>query len=120
MCVKYIVKNVNENMGIIKEDYTFKQNEKYNGIIPMSLLTGNIKAFLKSRVIQEDSQMIDYALEKLGLSVYNVEMLIDITHGQLTDDKIWLTTDDTVKFDSINIWNNFVNEIELDEKKFKF
>lgn len=120
MCVKYIVKNVNEVMGIIKEDYTFEQNEKYKGIIPMSLLTGNVKAFLKSRVIQEDSQMIDYVLEKLGLKFYNVEMLINITHGQLTDDKIWLSTDDTVEFNSINIWNNFVNQIELDEKQFKF
>lgn len=120
MCVKYIIKNEDTTVGIITEGYTFERDTNYKGFVQSSLIHGRVKDFLKSRVIQEDSQMIDYVLQQLGLKYYNVEKLIEITYGQLTDDHFWVTTDASLKFSDVNIWNNFKNPIELDESKFEF
>lgn len=108
MLEKYIVKDENTVIGTIFDDYSFKPNPEYKGWIPPDLLANNLEAtkrFLEDRVIQKDSQMVERRLKELGLPVWDPELIIEKSYGQLYDDHIWITSDNSIRYEDISIWN---------------
>lgn len=129
MKVKYLVKELNNTIGIIFDDNTYIRNKSYNPFfIPKPLDLDRIKDpkvvinFLESRVVARESDMCNIALKALGLVCFDVDAIIRRTRGQLITDSYWLALNPKEKWEDISIklngsWDTSKGlDIEIDLK----
>lgn len=107
----YTVKYKNLIVGTLDLDrYAFEANPKCEEkFIPRELRNPtpkNVLLFLKSRVVQEDNQGLPLILEDLGLEVYDVRKLIELTKGMDLNDCIWIVKDPNEDYYEVHIREN--------------
>lgn len=109
MSIRLTLKNENETVGVITHNFEFHKNKEYSGIIPYPINTSDnilekdiVMKFLETRTISKDNYAIENALKHFKLLVYDPLAIIAKTHGQMSNDHLWLAFNECEKWEDIS------------------